>query len=255
MKRSTRQKAADATLLLAEVPEHKVTCASGKGECCYSDVHDCDAGHHWCSASASVCSECGGFFHCATDASKAGNEKVSAEPQMLFSWPGAAAASQQHQHASLAHASLAPGRCCYSNSGDCDTVRDWCSKGADRCEKCAGTFSNVTVLALADTTLLAEEDSAPVASGLCCYAGHNDCDSGRDWCSKGESHCTVCGGTFQGDGEDAKPSKTSAFLSGSAVAAPIPLVAMLSVSGLSLALALAARVTRRSVAPPTEALG
>jgi hypothetical protein len=55
------------------------------------------------------------------------------------------------------------------------------------------------------------------------------------------------------EGSDA--SQASAFLSGSEVVVPLPSVVLFSVFGLSLALALAARGTRRSVTPPTEALG
>lgn len=326
----------------------------GPGTCCYSDKEDCDGENHWCSKSASECTNCGGMFICATDeskavklaaqASKAGKEKetaspskVSDEPQMLFAMPNAAKITQPVMLASEP-SSLAPGRCCYAGAGDCDNTRDWCSKDAGRCERCTGTFTNVTELDLADTTLLAEETGAVLTSGRCCYTGHNDCDGGRDWCSKGEGHCTLCGGTFQGDGEvspanatqllamplqleavaaqasksseasrsndgeqrqqpqqlasesehgeqgnwqryipteyrhflkhaakkDAKASKASeaseaskasAFLSGSSDPVSMPSVAFLSGAGLALLLAIAARLNRRSVTPPTEVLG
>merc|ERR1719352_26798 len=60
--------------------------------------------------------------------------------------------------------------------------------------------------------------------GRCCYAGSKDCDGSQDWCSKDESHCTRCGGTFHANQEAAPKAakKAEALMLAAAPAAQQP---------------------------------
>jgi hypothetical protein len=206
------------------------TGAKAACKCCYSDAQDCDKPGKWCSKSESVCKDCGGKYFCEAAPAKEAAKKeddsseAAAAPQMLFAMPPSGAAATDSWQAEPLVLATVPGTCCYSGPKDCDSVRDWCSKDAARCDKCEGTFYNVTELALADTTLLAEEPPTSNAAGKCCYSGHNDCDGGRDWCSKGQSHCKLCGGTFHGEQE---PSDDTAAAPATQLAAmPLQLAAL-----------------------------
>lgn len=172
--------------------------------CCYSDAKDCDMGKHWCSSSADKCLDCGGDYMCVKAEDKIESKSEPDDETASLSHPKAqpvmlAASAPTEKPVMLASA---PGQCCYSGPKDCDGVKDWCSKDATHCEKCQGIFYNGTDLDLAEVAeplmLAAEVPKVPnkEGPGHCCYSGRTDCDGSMDWCSKGESHCTKCGGTF-----------------------------------------------------------
>merc|ERR1719181_514660 len=127
------------------------------------------------------------------------------------------------------------GHCCYSGRKDCDGSRDWCSKSESQCTACGGTFHANNEAAPSNDAAVAQTAALPVqlaglfgtgtpakakvpkesedvpmqVSGHCCYTGRKDCDGSRDWCSKGESQCTACGGTFHAN-DEAAPSNDAA---------------------------------------------
>jgi len=197
-------------VMLAAMPpsapaDKPVVLASAPGKCCYSGPKDCDSEEDWCSKDATHCDKCTGTFYNATDLDLA----EVAEPIML-----AAKVPKVHNVEAPAH-------CCYSGRKDCDGSRDWCSKDESHCTKCGGTFhadeepvpaapsKHAAPLMLAANVPKVHNAEAP---GHCCYSGRKDCDSSRDWCSKDESHCTRCGGTFHANEEaaPAAPSKAAA---------------------------------------------
>merc|ERR1719253_85303 len=50
----------------------------------------------------------------------------------------------------------------------------------------------------------ADAKAAHAATGLCCYSGPTDCDGARDYCSKNEANCAVCGGLMHLHGSSSK---------------------------------------------------
>jgi hypothetical protein len=188
------------------------------GKCCYSSATDCDSSRDWCSKSSARCSTCGGNFSSAETSTRAGVTNLAAA-------------------AALAPQSV--GKCCYYDATDCDRVHDWCSKSKERCSSCCGTFytneSDAKALNKSQNNkakvfvqqLAAISKAFPgmtgtgmnqTTSGRCCYASASDCDAPKDWCSKSETRCSRCQGTFYS--ETALASGSEATVS-TAVAAAI----------------------------------
>merc|ERR1712232_1040090 len=156
--------------------EPEFAAATSGGRCCYSDASDCDSSRDWCSKNQSRCDTCNGTFYSAPSQSL-GFNLVALHPQ-------AAAASPR-------------GRCCYSDASDCDSSRDWCSKNQSRCDTCNGTFySGASRSPAFGVVATSPQLAVTTPCSRCCYSDASDCDSSHDWCSKSQSRCDDCNGTF-----------------------------------------------------------
>merc|ERR1740121_1736201 len=121
-------------------------------------------------------------------------------------------AAQDSNHSG--NETAAAGLCCYSGPTDCDGERDYCSKNEANCAECGGSLvvlgsssqtaperGNVVVMSAQGVQAQSPQEAGP---GLCCYSGPMDCDSSRDFCSKTEANCAVCGGLMHSRGSSSK---------------------------------------------------